>query len=348
MFVQRRKKLKAFVITAPHEYAYQEFPDPVINDDEVLIKSRASGICHSDYELISGQYIIPFTYPVIPGHEWSGEVVEVGKNVTRFQPGDRVVGECVIGCGACPICQSGNFTNCPTSDHFGFTINGAHAEYLKARPEWLHKLPDAVSYKQGALIEPFSVAYHAITANGGTDASEVVAVLGGGPIGQAAVAAASGMGARVVLIEPLAHRQEIGKKLGATEVIDPRSADPVELVKSITGGFGADLVIESAGVDASLASALDLPRNNGRISFVGINIGRVIPVELGKIQIRGLQIKGMVGSPYVWERAIAFLANSGKDISPIVTNEFALDQVEDAFALASKRSECIKVMVFNE
>ena len=134
----------------------------------------------------------------------------------------------------------------------------------------------------------------------------------------------------------------------SAEVIDPRSADPVELVKSITGGFGADLVIESAGVDASLASALDLPRNNGRISFVGINIGRVIPVELGKIQIRGLQIKGMVGSPYVWERAIAFLANSGKDISPIVTNEFALDQVEDAFALASKRSECIKVMVFNE
>jgi L-iditol 2-dehydrogenase len=340
--------LKAFVITAPNEYGYQDFPDPVINDDEVLIKSRASGICHSDYELISGQYIIPFTYPVIPGHEWSGEVVEVGKNVSGFKPGDRVVGECVVGCGSCPICQSGNFTNCPTADHFGFTINGAHAEYLKARPEWLHKVPDSVSFKQAALIEPFSVAYHGIYANGGTDASETVAVLGGGPIGQAAVAAASAMGARVVLVEPLPHRQAIGRQLGAAEVIDPLTTDAAEVIRSMTGGFGADLVIESAGVDASLASALDLPRNNGRVSFVGINIGRKISVELGKIQIRGLQVRGMVGSPYVWERCIAFLAQSGKDISPIVTHEFKLDQVEDAFALASKRDKCIKVMVFDE
>jgi L-iditol 2-dehydrogenase len=340
--------LKAFVITAPNEYGYQDFPDPVINDDEVLIKSRASGICHSDYELISGQYIIPFTYPVIPGHEWSGEVVEVGKNVSGFKAGDRVVGECVVGCGVCPICQGGNFTNCPNADHFGFTINGAHAEYLKARPEWLHKVPASVSFKQAALIEPFSVAYHGIYANGGTDASETVAVLGGGPIGQAAVAAASAMGARVVLIEPLAHRQAIGRQLGATEVIDPLTTDAAEVIRSLTGGFGADLVIESAGVDASLASALDLPRNNGRISFIGINIGRKISVELGKIQIRGLQVKGMVGSPYVWDRCIAFLAQSGKDISPIVTHEFKLDQVEDAFALASKRDKCIKVMVFDE
>ena len=340
--------MKAFVITAPNDYGYQEFPDPAINDDEVLIKSRASGICHSDYELISGQYIIPFTYPVIPGHEWSGEVVEVGKNVSRFKPGDRVVGECVVGCGSCPICQSGNFTNCPTSDHFGFTINGAHAEYLKAKPEWLHKIPDSVSFKQAALIEPFSVAYHGIYANGGTDASETVAVLGGGPIGQAAVAAASAMGARVVLVEPLAHRQSVGLALGAAEVVNPLTTDVAEAVRSMTGGFGADLVIESAGVDASLASALDLPRNNGRISFIGINIGRKISVEFGKIQIRGLQIKGMVGSPYVWERCISFLAQSGKDISPIVTHEFKLDQVEDAFALASNREQCIKVMVFND
>jgi L-iditol 2-dehydrogenase len=340
-------RLKAFVITAANEYGFQEFPDPVINDDEVLIKSRASGICHSDYELMAGRYIIPFGYPVIPGHEWSGEVVQVGENVTGFRPGDRVVGECVVGCGVCPICQSGNFTNCPAADHFGFTIDGAHAELLKAKPEWLHKLPDGVSFKQGALVEPFSVAYHGIYANGGTDASETVVVLGGGPIGQAAVAAASAMGARVVLVEPLSHRQEVAKLLGASEVIDPGTANVAERVRELTGGYGADLVIESAGVDASLASTFDLARNNGRISFIGINIGRVIPAELGKIQIKGLQIKGMVGSPYVWERCLAFLARSGKDISPIVTHEFNLDEVEDAFALASQRDKCIKVVVFN-
>jgi L-iditol 2-dehydrogenase len=340
--------MKAFVITAPNEFGYQDFPDPVINDEEVLVRSRASGICHSDYELISGKYIIPFTYPVIPGHEWSGEVVAVGKNVTRFKAGDRVVGECVIGCGACPICQGGNFTNCPTSDHFGFTINGAHAEYLKARPEWLHKLPDEVTFKQGALVEPFSVGYYSIYTNGGVDASDTVAVLGGGPIGQASVAAASAMGARVIMIEPLKHRQEVGRKLGATEFIDPLTENAEERVRALTDGYGADLVIEAAGANASLASALHLARNNGRISYTGINIGNEIPVEMGLIQARGLQIKGTVGSPFVWERVLAFLAKSGKDISPIVTNEFKLAEVENAFRLASERAKCIKVMVFND
>jgi L-iditol 2-dehydrogenase len=339
--------LKAFVITAANEHAYQDYPDPVINDDEILIRPRASGICHSDYELMAGRYIIPFSYPIIPGHEWSGEVVDVGKNVKSFRPGDRVTGECVVGCGSCPICQSGSFTNCPSSDHFGFTLNGAHAEYLKARPEWLHKLPDSVSYKQGALVEPFSVAYHGIYANGGTDASETVVVLGGGPIGQAATAAASAMGARVILVEPLAHRQKIARQLGAAACFDPNSTDVVGEVREMTGGYGADLVVEAAGVDDSLLAALDLARNNGRITYIGINIGRSFPTELGKIQIKGLQIRGMVGSPYVWERVIAFMAGSGKDLAPMVTHEFPLDRVEDAFALAHHREKCIKVMVTN-
>lgn len=340
--------MKAFVITAPNEYGFQDFPDPVITDDEVLVRSRASGICHSDYELISGKYIIPFTYPVIPGHEWSGEVVDVGKNVAGFKPGDRVVGECVVGCGICPICQGGNFTNCPNSDHFGFTLNGAHAEYTKVKPGMLHKLPDEVSFKQGALVEPFSVGYYAIHANGGTDAAETVVVLGGGPIGQATAAAASGMGARVIMVEPLAHRQDVGRKMGATEFIDPLTEDTVERVRELTDGWGADLVVEASGVDASLASALELARNNGRISYTGINIGKKIPAEIGLIQIRGLQIKGTVGSPFVWERVLSFLAQSGKDITPIVTHEFKLGQVEDAFELACEREKCIKVMVFND
>jgi L-iditol 2-dehydrogenase len=101
--------MKALVISGPNDYGYRDTDVPEIGPDEVLFRPRASGICHSDFELISGQYIVPFEYPVIPGHEWAGEVVEVGKNVKLFKPGDRVVGECVIGCGVCPICQSGNF-----------------------------------------------------------------------------------------------------------------------------------------------------------------------------------------------------------------------------------------------
>jgi threonine dehydrogenase-like Zn-dependent dehydrogenase len=184
--------------------------------------------------------------------------------------------------------------------------------------------------------------------NGGTDASETVAVLGGGCIGLAAVAAASAMGARVVLVEPIAHRREIGRQLGAAEVIDPLATDAPEVIRSLTEGFGADLVIECAGVDASLASTFDIARNNGRISFVGMNVGRTFPVELGKIQIKGLQIRGTMASPYVWDRCVAFLARSGKDISPIMTHEFPMDRMNAAFALASERDQCIKVMVVSD
>lgn len=340
--------MKAFLVTAPNQHQVEELATPVIGEDEVLVKVGASGICHSDYELMEGRFFVPIPYPVIPGHEWAGDVVEVGKNVKRFSVGDRVIGECAIGCGACPSCQSGNFANCSNPDFFGFTINGSHAEYLKARQEWLHKLPDAVSFRQAALIEPFSVAYYGIFVNGGTDASETVAVLGGGCIGLAAVAAASSMGARVVLIEPIGHRQEVGRRLGAAEVIDPLTQDAAEVIRSMTGGFGADLVIEAAGADASLTSTLDIARNNGRISFVGMNVGRTFPVELGKIQAKGLQIRGTMASPYVWDRCITFLARSGKDISPIATHEFAIDGMTDAFALASNRDECIKVMIVND
>jgi L-iditol 2-dehydrogenase len=340
--------VKAFVVEAPNLHQVEERRIPVIAEDELLIRVRASGICHSDYELMAGQFFVPVPYPVIPGHEWSGDVVEVGKNVSGFSVGDRVIGECAIGCGACPACQGGNFANCSDPDFFGFTIDGSHAEYLKAKQEWLHKLPDSVSFRQAALIEPFSVAYYGIYVNGGTDASETVAVLGGGCIGLSAVAAASAMGARVVLVEPIAHRREVGRELGAAEVIDPLVADAAEVIRSMTGGFGADLVIECAGADASLASTFDIARNNGRISFVGMNVGRKFPVELGKIQIKGLRVRGTMASPYVWDRCVAFLAQSGKDISPIVTHEFPMDRMHEAFALGSKRDECIKVMVVSD
>ncbi|TAK36904.1 MAG: alcohol dehydrogenase [Chloroflexota bacterium] len=340
--------MKAVVINGPNDLRLQDSPAPVIAPDEVLIRPRASTICHSDYELIGGRYIIPFSYPITPGHEWSGEVVEVGKNVTRFKPGDRVVGESVIGCNSCVICQSGNFTNCPNADHFGFTINGADAEYTKARPEWLHKLPDGVSFKQGALVEPFSVSYGAICAMGGVDAGETMVVFGGGPIGLFAVAAGSAMGARVILVEPMASRQEVGRRLGASEVIDPREEQVAERVQALTDGFGADLIIEASGAEAALTATLDVARNNGRIACVGIRIGQSISVEMGKIQIKGLNLKGIVGSPYVWERTLTFLNRSGLDITPVVTHDFPLSRAEEAFALASQRDKCIKVMLMND
>ncbi len=344
----KTERVKAVVINGPNDLRLQEVDAPEIGRDDVLIKSRASGICHSDYELISGQYIVPFEYPVTPGHEWAGEIVEVGENVDSFQPGDRVTGECVIGCGKCSVCQSGNFTNCPNADHFGFSLDGADAEYFKAKPEWLHKLPDGVNFRAGALVEPFTVGYFAIDVNGGTNASETVVISGGGTIGLCSLAAAKGMGARTILVEPMLQRVEVARRLGVDFTVDPSKEDPMERVLELTGGSGADLVVEAAGVDASLKSVFDYARNNGRISMVGINIGKMIPVELGKIQIKGLIIRGCVGSPYVWDRALKFLEFSGIDLTVIQTHQFPLAEAEEAFQVAAQRDKCIKVVLLND
>ena len=326
--------MKALVINKPGELQVKDMPAPKIGVDEVLVRMRAVGICHSDYELYNGQYIIPIDYPVTPGHEWSGEVVETGKAVSGLKAGDRVVGECVI--------ESGEEV-----DHFGFSIDGAYAQYFKARPEWLHRLPDGVSFQTGALVEPFTCGYYAIEANGRTNGSETVVVSGGGNIGLCAAAAAKGMGARVILVDPLPLRRTAAKKLGVDEVIDPSAGDAVQRVLDMTSGKGADLVIEASGHDASLAAVLDYVRIGGRVTFVGISIGRKVPVELGKIQSKSLTIKGTIGSPGVWAAALRFLAKTKLDLSPIQTHFFDLAKGIEAFEFGKNPKECIKVTLTN-
>ncbi|MGB8816767.1 MAG: medium chain dehydrogenase/reductase family protein, partial [Rhizobiaceae bacterium] len=186
--------MKALVFETPDNPRILDMPVPEINDTEVLIKTRTIGICHSDYELLAGRYIIPISYPVTPGHEWCGEIVEVGKSVKNFKRGDRVVGECVV-------------RTPERLHHFGFSMNGADREYFNVNPDWLHKLPDGVDDNRGALIEPFTCGFYAVQRSGGTNASETVVVSGGGTIGLVTAAAAIGMGARVIVVDPIAMRR---------------------------------------------------------------------------------------------------------------------------------------------
>src|SRR4051812_21805778 len=224
--------MKALVFEGPRRAEVRDLDVPSIADDEVLVHSRNVGICHSDFELFEGRYIIPVSYPIIPGHEWSGEVAEIGSGVTSLREGDRVVGECVVNDG---------------DDHFGFSISGADAEYFVAKAAWLHRIPEELSFVQGAFVEPFSVAYNASVAAGGIDASDAVAVIGGGPIGLLCTLAAATMGGAVTLIEPQAHRRALGLEVGARAAIDPSEGPLAEQVAEATGGRGYDVVIEAAG-----------------------------------------------------------------------------------------------------
>ncbi|MFN0114036.1 MAG: zinc-binding dehydrogenase [Paracoccaceae bacterium] len=321
--------MKALIFDEPRKPVVAEVQTPRIDDDHVMIRSRRVGICHSDYELLAGQYIIPISYPVTPGHEWVGEVTEVGKNVKGLKTGDRVVGECVI--------QTPERIH-----HFGFSMDGADREFFGARPEWLHKLPDAVDDAKGALIEPFTCGYYAVMRHGGVNAADTVVVSGGGTIGLVTAAAAIGMGARVIVVDPVPLRRDVAMRLGADATVDPGADDPAEAVMELTKG-GADLVVECAGHSTSLARVFDYARAEGCVSMVGINIGQKFPVELGKIQIRNLSVRGCIGSPGVWPAAIRFLERTGIDLSPIQTHHFPLDQAIAAFDLGKQPDKAVKV-----
>ena len=322
--------MKAVQFQDVDELALAEIDTPSIKDDEVLVASRSVGICHSDFELLEGRYIIPFDYPIIPGHEWAGEVVEIGRDVTDFKPGDRVVGECVIG-----------------EDHFGFSISGAAAEYFVARPEWLHRVPEQLTDTQAALVEPFSCAYFAAMRADNLNASDTAVVFGAGPIGLSCVAVASTLGARVIAAEPNPSRANLARQLGAEEVVDPTSEGFLDTVLELTKGRGADVVLEASGQPAAMAATLEVAGFNGRLVNIGIDVGRSASAQLGLIQSKQLQIRGSIGSPGVWPQTLRFLARTGLDLSPMVTRRFALDEAPDAYAAARQTGENIKVHIEN-
>lgn len=322
--------MKAVQFQDVGKLALADIETPKIGDDEVLVTLRSVGICHSDFELLEGRYIIPFEYPIIPGHEWSGEVAEVGRDVTGFKPGDRVLGECVIG-----------------MDHFGFSISGAAAEYFVVRPEWLHKVPDELTDSQAALVEPFSCAYFAAMRAGNVNASDTAVVFGAGPIGLSCVAVAATLGARVIAAEPDATRGDLARQLGAEEVLDPTSDDFVDQVLELTGGQGANVVMEASGQPAAMAATLEVASFNGRLVNIGIDVGRSATAKLGLIQSKQLQIRGTIGSPGVWQDTLRFLARSGLDLTPMITNRFPLDQAPQAYAAARRTDQNVKVHIEN-
>jgi threonine dehydrogenase-like Zn-dependent dehydrogenase len=320
--------MKALQFVGDNRAEVNELEIPSIGDDEVLLASRSVGICHSDIELLAGRYIIPFEFPVIPGHEWAAEVVAAGRAVKGLGVGDRVVGECVIG-----------------QDHFGFSISGAAAEFFIAKQSWLHRLPDNLSWTQGALVEPFSCGYYATVRADNLDASDTVVVLGSGPIGLGIVAAAARKGARVIVADPTAARTAVALSLGAEHALDPTSPAFADEVAALTGGRGASVVFEASGKPAAMAMALEVAAFGARLVYVGIDVGSQAPARLGLFQSKELQARGIIGSPGVWPQTLRFLSRSGVDLSPLVTASYPLSRADDAVAAVLSDPGQLKVHI---
>ena len=340
--------MKAAVLHGVQDLRVQDLADPEPASNEVLVRVEAAGLCGTDVHMWEGTNQ-EGTFPFVPGHEWSGEVVEVGKDIKMVSIGDRVVAEVPIPCHICDNCKDGMEPNmCPDFELYGFSWEnpGGMAEYTLAREERLFKIPDNVSYEEASLVEPVSVAYHGVWGSGGGVAPhDRVVVFGAGPIGLFAMLSCKASGAPVIVVEPQSFRRRMALDLGADVTLDPMDGNLVEQVLDHTGGRGATMVLECSGSNGALAATLDVIAKQGRIVLIGQSAGRKIPIEIGQAIFQRTTIVGSSGSPYFFPKTLTFMSRRLVDLMPVVTHRFPLSEILDAFELGKSGADCAKILI---
>ncbi|NBD29629.1 MAG: alcohol dehydrogenase catalytic domain-containing protein [Alphaproteobacteria bacterium] len=305
----------------------EDWPDPECPADGVVCRVLASGICRSDWHAWAGGDPLPL--PHIPGHEYCGEVVAVGRDVSRWRVGDRVIAPFILACGACPDCAAGNQTVCAGQVVPGFTCAGSFAELI-AVPHADHNLtalPEGLDPALAAALGcRVTTAWHALTGRAALRPGEWLAIFGGGGIGMSALLLAKGLGAKVAVVDVVPEKLAEATRLGADVVIDARDGDPAEAVRAATGG-GADLAIEALGIPETTANALKSLRKLGRMVQVGMPAGDhlTMPIPMDALYSGQLAVFGTRGMPaWRYPSLLQFIEGAGLDLSPLVTRRVAL------------------------
>lgn len=342
--------MKAFRIYGGNDARLEDRPVPQIGPEEALIRVRAAAICGTDLEIYQGTMFYYTSgmahYPVIPGHEWAGEVLQVGEAVRDLKPGDKVVGECTIACGRCEYCQRGWPNQCIDRREVGIlNMDGAYAEKLAYPAAFLHTF-ERLSFEEAALCETTAISVYAVKLVG-TNPGDRVAVLGAGPIGLQAVQAAKAYGARqVVVIGGRASRRELALQLGADAAIDRHVDDLEAEVLRVTEGRRFEVVIEATGNPRVTQDLIKIVRPRGRIGLVGLFNSQWGSFDLDALVVNNITVMGSLGSPNVWDETL-YLMQSGKiQASPLITERYALDDAEAALTHINGRPpELIKAVL---
>ena len=312
---------------------------------EVVIKNMVCGVCGTDVHIFHGEPgSADVTPPVVLGHEYSGEVVEVGEGVTALKPGDHVTVDPNIYCGECVYCRNGKKQLCETMQAVGVTRDGGFGEYSLVPAAQAFKLGDSVPYEAGAMAEPVACCLHGIDL-AGIKAGDRVCIVGGGAIGLIMLQLAKLSGASsLVLSEPNEKRRQVALSLGADAAIDPTAPDAGSAYEAALGD-GADVVIECVGNNAAVKSAFQLAKKGATIVLFSVpKVDATFDLPLFDVYKKELTIKGSFVNPDTHERAVR-LINSGKlDFTSIITHRFNLDQLPEAIAMQMS-SESIKVVV---
>ncbi len=342
--------MKAAVFHGPGQpLKIEEVPTPKPGPGQLLIKTAACGVCHTDMHYIDHGVPTFKKPPLILGHEPSGYVAGMGEGVTGFSEGDKILLPAVYSCGSCSACRSGRENICDTMIMFGNNVDGAYAEYLVAPAKDTFIMPDEIPLQEGAIIaDAISTPYHAIVNRACVKPGDYVVVLGCGGVGINLVQVAAAVGGSVIAVDINNDKLEWAKKFGAEVVINPNDDEKwTKTVRKLTGG-GADIAIEAIGNPNTIETAFNSLRTGGRLVVLGYT-DKKISINAGKIMYREMDIVGSLGCRVVDYPKLIEMCRMGKiKVKELVTARFKLEEINDAFDLLRKGEGLRSIIVFDE
>lgn len=349
--------MKALVAYAKDRYKYEDsYKVPDCGDDEIIIKTEACGVCAGDVKCHHGaamfwgdesqpSWVNP---PFIPGHEFFGHIVKLGKNVANYKTGDRIIADQIVPCGTCRFCRDGHYWMCQPHNIFGFqsTNNGGMAEYVKLpSTSVISRIPESMPIEQALLIEPYGCSKHAVDRAAMTN-EDIVVISGAGTLGLGMVTYARMKNPKaLIVLDMIDSRLEKAKEFGADYVFNPSRDNVLERINDMTDGYGCDIYIEAAGHPSSVTQGLGMIRKLGR--FVEFSVfGAPTTVDWSIIGDRKeLDILGAHLSPYAYPFVIEHIADGTLKTDGVVTKTYSIEEWEHAFEAATGKHGDLKVAI---
>lgn len=342
-------KMKAVVFHAPEDIRVEEVDKPqIVKPTDAIVKVTTSTICGTDLHILHGEY--PVKPGLIIGHEFVGVVEQVGAQVTKFKPGDRVAVSCITQCGTCFYCKEGTYAHCVDGGWlFGNVLDGAQAEYVRVpyADMGMHLIPDELEDEDVLFVgDILSTAYFGVE-NARIKPGDVVAIVGAGPVGLCAIASAKLFGpSRIIAVGRRNFgRLEAARELGADDVVLSANEDPVQKIKELTDGRGADVVIECVGGTSSYETAMSLVRPGGRVSLVGV-FSKPVELPLEKLWDKNITLSwGLVNANRIPE-LIQLIKGKKINLRSLITHTFPLEDALKAYEVFDKKIDnALKVVL---
>jgi L-iditol 2-dehydrogenase len=346
--------MRALVVTAPDDFAVRDVDRPTPGPFEVLCRVRAAAICGTDPHIIQGHYpgFWPKDWPLVPGHEWCGDVVELGEGAQAlgWEVGTRVAGTSHAPCGYCRRCIEGRYNICENFGvdglhaQYGHNAPGAYAEYVVHSVRSVFPVPEVLSDEEAAMLDPAGVALHTVV-RGGHRPGDTVVVVGPGVMGLLVAECARALGAGRVVVVGRGLRLQKAAALGY-DVVDFTAVDPVEVVKERTyRGFGADVALECSGAPEAVGQCVDMVRKGGRVAIIGIPLEDAA-VPMPRTVLDEIDVVGVRATAGEMPRAIELAATGRIRLAELVTHRYALEDFADAYAtFVERRDGALKVVV---